>query len=74
MKREVSSVSFTEATSSAVTTFTAVQKHVKQKMEVESQNLQTAVKTLNGKFHPLLRGNVPTNFIIDLQLVAASFA
>ena len=29
----------------------------------------TRMKTSNGKFHLVLRSNVPTNFIIDLYII-----
>ena len=37
------------------------------------KQLATTVEISNGRFHLVLRGNVPTNFIIDLFIIWSSF-
>ena len=48
-----------------IDTFKTTQKHVKQGRSKLSKKLAATVETSNDKFHLVLRGNVPTNFIIN---------
>ena len=52
-----------------IATFKTTQKHVKQRRCKLSKKPATTVETSNGKFHLLLKGNMPTNFVIDLYII-----
>ena len=56
-----------------IATFKTTQKYLKQRQKKLSKRFATTVETSNGKFHLIIRGNVPTNFIIDLYIIGSSF-
>ena len=52
-----------------IATFKTTQKHVKQRRRRLSKKFATTVETSKGRFHLVLRGNVPTNLSIDLYII-----
>ena len=53
-----------------ISTFKTEQKHVKQRRrKLSKKKLAKTVETSNGKFHLVLGGNVPSDFIIDLYII-----